>query len=327
MDEEGTIKTALVEERTRRQFLQDLGKLGAVAGTVALLPTIASAATTRFMNQVYLNSDEKLYFRDTGLYIYSSANGVLDLVSDTTANVFNSLTTLNLGTTVTTLNLGTTVTTLNVGTTSGAVNIGSTGTTRIGGASNYSEFESDGTLEFIGDATVWEDLRVPISAIKRLGFSDPGWVQFKTDGAGSVGVYALAFDPSTDEEVYFSCQLPHSYKEGSDITPHVHWAPSDANAGGVTWGLEYTWANIDGTYGNTTIITADDSTDTTSHKHHMANFSAITGTGKTLSSMLVCRLFRDVSDANDTYASDAFLLEVDFHFEKDTVGSRTISAK
>jgi hypothetical protein len=71
-------------------------------------------------------------------------------------------------------------------------------------------------------------------------------------------------------------------------------------------------------------MTFDDSTDSTDRKHHKAvNATGIDGTGKTLSSMIICRLYRDVSDANDTYASDAFLLEIDFHYEIDTVGSRT----
>ncbi len=34
-----------------------------------------------------------------------------------------------------------------------------------------------------------------------------------------------------------------------------------------------------------------------------------------------------MSDPNDDYASDVFLLEFDLHYEIDTVGSRTISAK
>jgi hypothetical protein len=201
------------------------------------------------------------------------------------------------------------------------------GTTRIGTTANYSEFEADGTLEFVGDATVWDDLRVPISSIKRLGFTDPAWVQFKDDGAGSTGVYALAFDSGTDEEVFFTAQIPHSYDEGTDIYPHVHWTPSDGNAGNVVWGLEYTWQNINGTFGNTTIITVTDSTDATDRKHLYAAFAAINGAGMTISSILVCRLFRDANNAADTYGSDAFLLEVDFHYQIDTVGSRTETTK
>ena len=131
----------------------------------------------------------------------------------------------------------------------------------------------------------------------------------------------LAFAAGVDEEVYFEVQLPHSWKEGTDITPHVHWSPSNANAGNVTWKLEYTWSNLDAAFGNTSTVAVTDATDTTSHKHLKAIMSAISGSGKTMSSMLTCRLYRDVSDG-DTYGSDAFLLETDFHYEIDTVGSR-----
>ena len=44
-----------------------------------------------------------------------------------------------------------------------------------------------GTFQLTGDATVFDDIRVPLSSIKRLGNSDPGWTKFKDDGAGSNG--------------------------------------------------------------------------------------------------------------------------------------------
>ncbi len=64
-----------------------------------------------------------------------------------------------------------------------------------------------------------------------------------------------------------------------------------------------------------------------SHKHHIAGFDAISGTGKGISSMLICRLFRDVSDPNDTYGADAFVLEFDFHFQIDAPGSFQATSK
>ncbi len=193
---------------------------------------------------------------------------------------------------------------------------------RIGDdTTNCTAVEPDGTIRFEGAAIVWDDLRVPLSAAKRLGFSDPDWEQFQDDGAGSVGVYEQAFSNTIDQELFFDRQLPHSYREGTDIRPHVHWSPSTAGAGNVTWKLEYTWVNIDGTFGTTTTIAVTDATDTTALKHHKALMSNIDGTGKTMSSMLLCRLYRDVSDG-DTYAADAFALEIDFHYQKDTVGSR-----
>jgi len=57
----------------------------------------------------------------------------------------------------------------------------------------------------------------------------------------------------------------------------------------------------------------------------MASFSAISGTGKTISSMLICRLFRDVSE--DDYNNDAAFLEFDIHYEINSVGSKTETVK
>ena len=38
------------------------------------------------------------------------------------------------------------------------------------------------------------------------------------------------------------------------------------------------------------------------------------GAGKKISSMVVCRVFRNTSNANDTYSGDVGLLEIDFHY-------------
>ena len=197
--------------------------------------------------------------------------------------------------------------------------------------------DEDGHLTLSGDATVWEDLRFPASSAKRLGFSDPDWVQLQDDGAGSTGVYALGFDSSTDQEVFFAVQLPHEWKEASNITAHVHWAPSVVTASdyGVTWALEYTWANIgvingSGTpvaFPTTTTITKSDIDTFTAKEHRMVSFTAITATSKEMSSMLMCRLYRDVSDTDDDYANDALLLEFDIHYEIDSLGSNTVSSK
>jgi len=200
------------------------------------------------------------------------------------------------------------------------------GSTAIGdgGTTNYTEFEADGTMEFNGAATVWDDVRVPLSTAKRIGNSDPDWEVFKN------GVYALAFDASTDQEVMFSVQMPHGWKLGSSLNPHVHWAPSTTDTGSVTWKLEYTIANINGTFGNTVTLDVTDAGDGTAFKHQYADLGDISMSGYTASSdvsiMLMCRLYRDVDDGDD-YADDAFALEVDFHYEIDTVGSRAEASK
>jgi hypothetical protein len=194
------------------------------------------------------------------------------------------------------------------------------------------ELERISTLE---QPVMWDDLRVPMSATKLGGSKDPGFAVFKTNGSGSQGTFIFWFDAASEEELYFVAQLPHSYKEGSNITPHVHWVPkADGKAGEkVSWGLEYSWQNMGSTFGNTTIIytnTHSPAETLVAERHYRSDMAAITGTGKTISSMLVCRLFRNATGAGgstDDYTADAGLLEFDFHFQMDTRGSKTIGAK
>ena len=177
---------------------------------------------------------------------------------------------------------------------------------------NYVQL-SDVGLYLIGTATMWDDIRVAAQSV-RPGASSPTWSTFKDS------VKTWHFSKVTDQEVEFSVQLPHAWKEGSDIEPHVHWCPIDTDTGNVTWALEYTWANIDGTFGATTAISISDDADGTAYKHQIADFAAISGSGKTMSSMLVCRLYRDVSE--DDYDNSAAFLEFDFHYQINSLGSK-----
>lgn len=204
------------------------------------------------------------------------------------------------------------------------------GTMSIGDKSggNYASFNTIGEIRLYGDATQWEDLRVPVNATSKGGSKDPDFAKAFDNGAGSQGVFTQYFDPSTEEELYFEAQLPHAWKQGSDIEAHIHWIP-DGNGGAgedVCWGLEYTWADIGEVFGNTTIIYGDTnhlSETLVNGKHYLTELGTIDATGKTFSSMMICRVFRDATGAGgtDDYPNDAGLLEIDFHYQVDSFGS------
>lgn len=199
---------------------------------------------------------------------------------------------------------------------------------------------TDKTIELV--ETVWDDLRVDTLRGTIGASNPPSLAQWRDDGAGSVGVFVYAFGneiEANEEQIYFAVQLPHKYKQGTDIKAHIHWGIKTAGAANefVKWGLEYTWANIDAIFPTTTIITSDASSASTAtssgdttlliNKHYYTNIGTITGTGKNISSMLICRLFRNSSHADDDLAQDAYSFEVDFHFEIDTIGSRQETVK
>lgn len=180
--------------------------------------------------------------------------------------------------------------------------------------------------------TVWDDMRVVPGSFDRPGASDPTITAIQPGGSGTT-TYLYRFEK--DNIASFTIQLPHNYKVGTDIYCHVHWTPGDngvaENGNFVGWKLEYTWASINGAFGTMNEIDLSDACDGTNWKHQMTPDIAITGTDKGISSMLICNIKRTDTGTDDTWAgtgiSSPLLLEIDFHYEIDTMGSRQKAAK
>jgi len=184
---------------------------------------------------------------------------------------------------------------------------------------------TDGSVEMEGNATVWDDIMIP-------GFSTAKSSNAPTFAVFIDGVYLNYFaDVATNEnQVYFTVQFPHSWK-GTAIKPHIHWSPRStvSIAAVVRWGLEYTWVEYNSatpnTFPATDIVYVDAPCASGSQqKHLIASFGDIIPSTSQdgISSMMVCRVFRNSSHGNDTYTGDAGFLQFDIHYEKDTEGSR-----
>jgi hypothetical protein len=185
-----------------------------------------------------------------------------------------------------------------------------------------------------GGATTYTDLVVPPYAARNSSSATPVWTEFLEKTTGSLGFYTFAYsnaDLDEDkEEIFFNIQLPHDYKQGSDIFPHVHWSAKAApGTNRVLWKFEYQWVNHTGTFSNTTKSTLTGYTlagtagrSVAAYEHVITPLGFIAGTDKTISSMLVCRLSRMTKDSNDNFANNAFLISFDVHFEIDSFGSK-----
>lgn len=187
---------------------------------------------------------------------------------------------------------------------------------------DYAEFGADGTLRLYGAATTYDDLRID-------GLSTRTGVTAPTDETGFRGdgnFYSRNFVHTQADEVQFAVQLPHAWKEGGLLYPHVHFSPWIAGAGNraAQFVLEYYWANVWDQFPaspSTHTMTKTWSTDQQWYHLIASNAAPLTATGKTLSSMLKCRLYRDNTVANNL-AGKVALLYIDFHVEIDALGSR-----
>ena len=184
--------------------------------------------------------------------------------------------------------------------------------------------ESDGTIRADGLASTWDDILVPFTQAKQGNTLLPA---FDYNNLG------LLF-PQNDatEIVYMIVQIPHSYKLGSEIHPHIHWRQTTGTNGIPTWKMDYKWFNNGETVpGTFTTITTNTGvfTYTSGSMAQISSFPAISGaentTGgglspgeKNISSILLVKLYRD-----DNVVSGYVLgFQFDVHYEKDTQGSR-----
>lgn len=172
--------------------------------------------------------------------------------------------------------------------------------------------------------TVWDELPpTPIISAK-LGLTAPTLATF----VGNVEQYT--FD-ATNDYIIGATELTHTWKEGTNIYPHIHWATNGVDAGetGVKWSLEYTIGDTSEVFAGaaTTVVDATIPASTTDRTHYLSTFdTVITGTNYRIGAY-ICWQLRRVASAKSAPAADPFAIAIGFHVEVDTMGSRTISAK
>lgn len=198
------------------------------------------------------------------------------------------------------------------------------GTLRTGGSSNYTKFEADGTMQAIGDATCWDDV-YPSSVTVGGGASAPSYTVYN---GGNLRAYEFLGTGVIVKELNIGFQFNHSQKTSGTMTisPHAHlYVPDNATGGDIKFGLEYEWSAIGdtGASSTTTIYgTITRAANAGIAKNIVLEFTDISATGKGISSILMCRLFRDPADAGDTFGASVWLMMADVHIEKDMLGSR-----
>lgn len=154
------------------------------------------------------------------------------------------------------------------------------------------------------------------------GASAPDLETFR-DG---IAMNAFAGTGGVTEQAFFSVHILHGITAGTTPTFHVHWTHNEAvPSGAVKWQIEYTIARGYGAglFGSSVTLS---STQTAPAQYVMeltddddmpiSDISQIEP-----DAVLVCRIFRDPNDAADTFTGDAFLVNVDLHYEVDKAGT------
>lgn len=174
------------------------------------------------------------------------------------------------------------------------------------------------------DRVYYNDVTVAALATRTPTVGYPDLIAFPS----TAQTKTLCFDPDSKEEIFFNMQLPHSYKVGTPLDAHIHWAPTSTHTGTVEWVLDYSITAINGTVTAATPLDDKFAGSGTTNKHQYADLGDITCAACGISSILIGHLYRDATDAvNDTYTGDACLLAIDFHFQQDMPGSVSETSK
>lgn len=163
--------------------------------------------------------------------------------------------------------------------------------------------------------TGWDDLRFPAQSINVTGSTAPP----ATDTTETSFPGTLLFSGSADQMICGIAQMPHRWKRGSSIKPHIHWSKTTGSSSAVTWELYLRDLKNPGetaaawSTAYTGSIVAGDQTVT--DNHILSSFGTIAMTDREESVCFAWRLYRRGS--TDAESNTARLYEFDIHYESD----------
>jgi hypothetical protein len=174
--------------------------------------------------------------------------------------------------------------------------------------------------------TRYDDL-LPLPVTVGPGLASPAAMSSYNGGS----LVAYEFVNTATKAYYAGWQLSHKWREGTVVYPHLHLFIPSGTTGDVKFTMNYTWVNVDAVEGSETVIygTCTKSSGTSNNGNALLKLdsAAISGTGKTISSILLARIARDPADAADTFGASVWMKSIDMHIQYDSNGSLTEWAK
>lgn len=162
----------------------------------------------------------------------------------------------------------------------------------------------------------WKDLTSEL--VSRGGSSAPALALFRGN------IYAYQFAANSMDQLYSTFHIPHDYAPGTALYIHIHWADASANPTGVVrWGFEYTFAKGHGqeAFPATTTVYVEQAA-AGPYRHMIAEISTgILSSAVEVDGLLLVRIFRDATHANDTSPAAAFAFTCDVHYQSDRIAT------
>lgn len=192
---------------------------------------------------------------------------------------------------------------------------------KVGVGPNYTNIDKFGTITFNGNSTTFDDVRGDALTLRQSGAGvSPNVTESTVD---------FTTGANLSDYMYFNVQIPHKWKIGSTVFPHIHWIQSQDTIPNLL--IQYRW-QING---------GAKTTGWTNYKCNVPAYTYLSGNlnqichdggilapvGSGLSDEIQIRVLRDNANTSTVFASSdpvaatISIISVDVHFEQDKLGS------
>lgn len=176
----------------------------------------------------------------------------------------------------------------------------------------YEEFD----LLEARDRYGWRDQLGEIN-VRGNGANDPVWTVIP-----GTEFCAFLFPNTGMKQFWHNTHIQHDYALLTEVLPHIHWFTGDAGTGNVVW--QFKWVKAKGhgqeayNFGSPTLIKVVQAAPGIQYQHMIcepADNAGVPGVGLEPDTIIKIRIFRDPTDAQDTYAGDVYADFADSHYK------------
>lgn len=161
----------------------------------------------------------------------------------------------------------------------------------------------------------YNDFNIIWNPVQSGGATSPPLTAFR----GSMSLPAFAGTGGTIRDLHGEVHINHEYVFGSTVYFHIHWAHIiAAPTGNVVWQIDYSIAKCFGiqAFPAPTTITLIQAAGV-QYTHLLIEDTGISSADIEPDSIILVRIYRDPAHASDTFANDAYLINVDLHVSID----------
>ena len=301
--------------------IKDGGTIGSASAPTAM--TVSAAGIVTFVDDILIKDGGTIGVASSTSAITIASSGIVTLVDDLlikdggTIGVASSTSAITIASTgiVTLVDdlLLKDACTIGTATTAGAISIAADGKVNLATA---AATVNSAVIKTAGIDTIW----IPAAAMRPTVSNGCAALTEVETTSGRPDMQVLDFDTSADEHAQFQISMPKSWNEGT-VTAQFYWTTTATDTDGVSWGIQGVCVSdndtIDVAYG-TAIVVDDAALGAAEDLCVSAATAAITlGGSPAAGDLAFFRVFRDVSDSNDTAAEDARLIGVKIFFTTD----------